>query len=313
MLSANVVEALQLSNRRIVVVGAGGWLGMATLELLHMALGDAQFDARVVCFGARARSLTLRNGKTIAQEVLADLGHLPPRASFLLHLAFLTKDKASEMDEVAYREANRALSQRVLNSLDVIGVDGVFVASSGAAYSAEDTTADPALRLYGALKCEDEAAFSAWALESDKVAIITRIFNVSGRYISEDKPYALLDFLRCALNHQPIVVRAPCRVERGYVAIRELMSLVFALLLTTNQGVVRFDTGGEPIELVELAQLVGQITSVPIERAPITQPATNRYVGDATAYTALLSKYEIAPVSLLDQVRETYDYLSGTI
>lgn len=310
-LAASIVEKLRRSGARIVIVGAGGWLGMATLELLHSALGGQQFDARVVCFGARARSLTLRGGKTIVQHALGDLARLAPAPSLLLHLAFLTKDKADDMDEVTYRATNRALSQSVLDSLTLIGVDAVFVASSGAAFSAGDVSADSALRLYGALKYDDEAAFSAWACASHKAAIIARIFNVSGPYISTDKPYALLDFIRCALKQQPIIVCAPRQVYRGYVAIRELMSVVFGLLLSTSSGVVQFDSGGEPIELFELARLVGEITAVQVERALITELTPNRYVGDATAYDALLSKFDIAPVSLRDQVRETYDYLAG--
>jgi len=312
-MNAAIGAQLRFDDRRIIIVGAGGWLGMATLELLHLALGDQQFDARVVCFGARARALELRSGKTVAQHVLAELSHLPPCPSFLLHLAFLTKDKALEMDEAAYCEANRALSQMIRAALDKIGVEGAFVASSGAAYSAHDPRADDALRLYGALKCEDENTFSAWAHEANKVAIITRVFNVSGRYISQDKPYALFDFIRCALDRQPIVVRAPRRIERGYVAIRELLSLVFAFLLHTSRDVVRFDTGGQAIELLDLARVVADIAAVPVERAPITERDANHYVGDGIAYAALLSKFNIAPVSLTEQVRETYDYLAGAI
>jgi len=310
-LSSNVVEALRLSNQRIVVVGAGGWLGMATLELLHMALGDDAFDSRVVCFGARQRELSLRGGKAVPQRPLDEIRTLTPRPSWLLHLAFLTKDKASKMTEADYVAANIRLSQIILDALDPIGAEGLFVASSGAAYFADDATADPALRLYGSLKRADEAAFGAWAERQSKAAVIARIFNLSGPYISLDKPYALLDFIRCALAGQPIVVRAPYRVERGYVAIRELMSLVFTLLADHRDGTLIFDTGGDLIELYDLAKLVAEIASVPAERVPITKPDANHYVGNDAAYVALRSRYGIEPVSLQDQVDETYTYLAA--
>jgi nucleoside-diphosphate-sugar epimerase len=312
-LTETVAERLRQDQRRIIIVGAGGWLGMATLELLHVALDENDFDARIVCFGASARQLTLRSGKAIAQRPLTELPLLPSRPSTLLHFAFLTKDKVQEMDEAAYCAANRALSDSVLNALDALGADSVFVASSGAAYSADDPAADQALRLYGQLKCDDEVAFSSWAQAGGKRAVICRIFNVSGPYISQGKPYALLDFIRCMIERRAIVVRAPRKVERGYVAIREMMSLVFALLLDDGDGegdgVVKFDTGGDTIELHELANVVASIHLVPVERAAISEPIANHYVGDNATYTALLARHQIERVSLHDQVRETYAYL----
>lgn len=309
-LSSNVVEALRSSRRRIVIVGAGGWLGSATCELLHNALGP-DFTARVRCFGSSRRTLRLR-GFEVEQAPLTELALLAPTPSVVLHLAFLTKDRADKMDPAAYVAANAALSATVRDALDAIGATGVFVASSGAAYAADAPDAAPAMRLYGELKRLDEEVFVGWAEARGASAVIARIFNIAGPYINKHQNYALASFILDALAERAITVRAPHRVVRGYVAIRELMSLVLALLLSNEQhGVVRFDTGGEPAELGEVASAVaGILNAVAVERAALTSPHEDRYVGDRATYDRLLLREGIALIPFAEQVRDTADYLA---
>src|SRR5689334_7183926 len=110
-LSAKVGEALAKSSDRILVTGAGGWIGRATLELLHNTLGTEAFDTRVVALGSADRELQLRDGTRIRQRSLVEIANLDARPSIVLHLAFLTKDRAERMDEAEYIRANRAVSE----------------------------------------------------------------------------------------------------------------------------------------------------------------------------------------------------------
>ena len=308
-LASGTIAALAASNHRIVMTGASGWLGSATLELLHGALGDALHD-RVHCYGSNARRLMLRNGLWVKQQPLVEIAALDCQPTVVLHLAFLTKDRVEGMDADAYSAANAALSALVLNALDDIGTTAVFVASSGAARYAEDSNADHAMRLYGGLKKRDEETFAAWAEMRNRTAIITRVFNVSGPYINKHQSYALAAFINDALAGRPIAVRAPHRVVRGYVAIRELMSLVLRLLLEHRPAVVRFDTGGDTLELGEVAAIVATaLGSGPVERAPITSDRVDLYVGDRYEYDRQRAAYGIESVSVPNQIKETADYL----
>lgn len=309
-LAPAAIAALAANNHRIVITGASGWLGSATIELLHDALGDALFD-RLHCFGSNARTLALRDGLSVQQRPLAEIGLLDPRPTLVLHLAFLTKDKVEGMDSGAYSAANAALSAQVLDALDAIGAVGVFVASSGAAYSADRPEAAPDMRLYGALKKRDEEDFAAWAQAQGRTAVITRVFNVAGPYINKHQAYALAAFINDALAGRAITVRAPHRVVRGFVAIRELMSLVFTLF-DGPAAIHRFDTGGQPMELGEVASAVAAtLGDAPVDRAVITSDRVDHYVGDAETYERLLAAAGIAPVSFPDQIRETADYMAS--
>lgn len=310
MLTSHVAEALRQDRRRILVTGASGWLGRATLDLLHQALGK-QFHERVRCFGSAPRIFALAGSETIAQRPLAALADLRERPSLLLHLAFLGKERAEQMDEPQYRAANRAIGETVLGALDRIGVEAAFLSSSGAAAFADDPWASAAMRLYGAMKRDDEDAFAKWAETTGKHLTIARIHNLSGPHINKPSSYALACFIADALAGGPIRVRAAHDVVRGYVAIRELMSLVFACLLREPAQIVRFDTAGEPVELGALAELVSaQFGGCPIER-PARVPGEDRYLGDPKVYRSLLQRERIAEVPLDRQIAETAAFLSA--
>ena len=310
MLEPHVSEALRNSGRRVVVTGASGWLGRATLDLLRDSLGG-EFVQRVHCFGSQARALDLADGRSIEQRPLEELAVLSAEPTFVLHLAFLTKDRAEAMDEGRYREAVRRISATVLGALDSIGTDGVFIASSGAAGFADDPNASPAMRLYGEMKRDDEQAFAAWAERTGKTAVIARIFNLSGPHINKLGSYALACFILDALVGGPISVKAKHEVRRGYVAIRELMSLVFAMLLEGDPGASLFETGGQPLEMGDVARAVAsQVGRCSVERGPPESDRADLYLGDDAAYQRLLQRYGIEPVPFGQQVAETAQFLA---
>ncbi|WP_084733029.1 NAD-dependent epimerase/dehydratase family protein [Sphingobium chungbukense] len=306
--TAHIAAALRHSEHRIVLTGASGWLGRATLDLLQNALGDA-FAERVFCFGSRQAELRLSETQLIMQRPLVDLVKLPYQPTYLLHFAFLTKDRAETMQEADYCAANRVIRQSVLDALDPIGVEAAFIASSGAAQFADDMLAKPAMRLYGMLKREDEDVFAAWAEGRDKSSVIARIFNLSGPHINKLPSYALSSFILDALSGGPVIVQARHDVRRGYVAIRELMSLAFALLLERRHEVVRFDSGGDDIELGELASTIASQMNCSVERPSRGGGPADVYLGDDRDYRRLLDRHRIDRVSLAEQIDETAAFL----
>lgn len=313
MLEPAIARLIAQGRQHIAIAGAGGWIGLATLDLLEQALGD-DLTQRVSCYGSAARTLTLRSGRQVPQLPLTDLPLLKADAVWLLHFAFQTKDRAEAMSEADYRAVNDAISATVLDAARTLPVEALFVASSGAATKASDPLASPAMRLYGQMKLDDEARFAAWAQESGRRAVIGRIFNITGRYINKHNAYAIANFILDVLNDRTIEVRAPRQVFRAYVAIRELMSLVFALMAQTGGetggGVTRFDTGGQELELEAVAQAVAQTLGAgSVSRAGVTDPVADRYVGDAATYAQLLAREGIEAVPLDRQIAETADYM----
>lgn len=305
-------SALLDDDRRIIIVGARGWIGRTAVTLLHEAMGPAAFARRVHCFGSQAGPVSA-GPLEVHQRALGDLATLDRRPTLLLHLAFLTMDSYATMDAGDYVNANRALSRSVFDALTQIGVDRLFVASSGAAAFADDAAADEGLRCYGLLKRDDETKFSAWAAEmpQERRVAIGRIYSLSGPYINKHETYALASFILDALAGRRIEVRAQMRVMRSYIAVRELLSLVFSCLLARDgDAVLRFDTGGEALELGEVAVAVADTLDGQVVRGAVQDMAANRYFGDGCGWSALLERHGIEPLALADQILETAAYLA---
>jgi nucleoside-diphosphate-sugar epimerase len=103
-------------------------------------------------------------------------------------------------------------------------------------------------------------------------------------------------------------------VLRSYVAVRELLSAVVAMLLSTDGPEVEvFDTGGDATELGDLAGVVARVIGGTVSRNAITDPDENRYVGDTAAWAALLARQGMVHLPVEAQVVETAAWLARQV
>jgi UDP-glucuronate decarboxylase len=315
-LSSPLVEQLLRSDYRVLVTGASGWLGRASLEMLSGAFGD-RFDERVACFGSSARTLHLRGGLSIDQLPLPEMGVVGSGRYVLLHFACLTKDKAGNLSRDGYLAANRSISALTRAAAERVGVDRLFLVSSGAVYQALRAPADSAAaHPYGAIKLEDEALFHGFAREKAGRRVVTaRLFNLSGPYINKTDAYALSSFIEQARGGADAAIRinAAHRVVRSYVGVGDLLNVAFAHLLgDCREPYDCFDTAGErEVEVVELAEIVKAVVNPTssIIRPALSSGKEDRYVGDGALFGSLANRYGVGLRDLREQVRETAEYL----
>jgi nucleoside-diphosphate-sugar epimerase len=228
-------------------------------------------------------------------------------------MAFLTQEKAKAMPETDYVAANRWISGTVLEALDGVGAEGVFVPSSGAVYMVDRPEAQASMRLYGRLKLDDEAAFTDWSQRRNTRAVIARVFNLSGPYINKQSSYALACFIADALAGRPIQIRATRPVLRSYVAISELMSVVFGALTDGEAGAVLFDTAGDDVyEMDQIAAVVADALGhgAGVCRAPLTDSEPDGYTGDGAAYREMRGRFRVPQVNFARQVMETSRFMA---
>jgi UDP-glucuronate decarboxylase len=281
----------------IIITGAGGWLGQAALEMFCSAVPLAQIHA----FGSSARIQALRNGGGIPVQPLTALAERPVRDAIIFHFAFLTREHAGKMPLAAYAEANRAISGIIETFVRSHGARGLFVPSSGAAY-----TADPVHNPYGALKLEDEWRFASLGVP----AVNMRVFNLSGPFINKLDSYALACIIRDLQADRPVVLHAARPIWRGYAHVADVLNIALGLILRAESPPV-FDTWGEPVELSTLAARAATLLGKPltIERPAWQNGAADKYLGSAASYLSHAAALGLEPTSLDQQILDTADYL----
>jgi nucleoside-diphosphate-sugar epimerase len=318
-LSSAFAERLLRSGYRVLITGASGWLGRASLEMLSGVYGEL-FTERVKCFGSSRRTLQIQSGLAIDQRPLGEMSAIAPAKYILLHFACLTKDKVASMSLDEYLAGNRTISRMSMEAAAEVGVERVLLVSSGAVYQA--LTADGSNERehpYAAIKLEDEALFRRFAYDRAGTKVLTvRLFNLGGRYINKVAGYALSSFIEQARERgagSSIRINADHPVIRSYVGVGDLLNVAFAHLLDESTDTYDwFDTAGDcEVEVLGLAERVRAVVnpSISITRAALTSTEADRYVGDGTKFRFLASRYGLSLQDLDGQVRETAEYLGA--
>ena len=186
--SVEVASGLVESGLEVVVTGARGWLGRATLEMLESALGP-NMNERVHAFGSSPGLLALRSGSRLQVRALTELPDVAVGPHLMAHFAFATREHVSEQGLRQYVAGNRSITKAITNHLSDRMPYGLFVTSSGAVYLGNDLASNP----YGVLKLEDERTFLDVTRRGTSRCrtVIPRLFNLAGPFLNKPAHYVL--------------------------------------------------------------------------------------------------------------------------
>lgn len=299
----HIAKQIRESERPIIVTGATGWLGRATLEMLVDCLGH-KFPTRVIAYGTSSRLITLSCGLLMPVHAIDMLQDLPYRPYIFLHYAFITKGRINGMSSDEFMLRNEQLAVFVQGQMDRLQIDKAFVPSSGAV-----THTNP----YGIMKARDEYRFLKLAEIIGMRLVLGRIFNLSGPFINKINEYAMAAILSDIIAGRTVDIRAAHPVIRSYVHVRDVINLAFSLLLVEEGAPGIFDfSGEEEIEIGAMARRAAILLGKPdikILRPEITG-VTDRYVGKPNVMKAMMRAHEIPVTNFNDQIRDTAAYLS---
>ena len=307
MALAKISEILRkepLSFKRILITGASGWIGRETIALLQEVLGD-QFSHRVTLAGSRDSTVSIA-GVTTHVRKLFDI-NIEEHFDAVIHLAFLTQEKANMVGAEEFIRLNREISEFVHRLCQQSHVEHLLVASSGAADPIVLTAfQDPAKRLYGELKRDSEELFSGLSNHSHIKVEICRIWSISGSHFLTPTKYALGNFIEQAKSTGNIHLANPAVVRRAYIDAGEMMGVLLIDLIKGGGRLV--SSGGFETSLQQLARLVlkefnpsGRVI-VPIET---DEHQDDIYAPNVEPFNLLAKNYGVELSSLEEQIRIT--------
>lgn len=263
----------------VVVTGPTGWIGQALLMRLAQRRGPG-WARSVRLFGSRTGELIAADGSVLPVQPLDTLTGTDVEGALVVHLAYLTKEKAEQLGERQFTDTNLAIDDRLLAALDRGRPRAMFVASSGAAALAADgRDRHP----YGLTKLRQEDRLLAWGTGAGVPVLVGRIWNIAGPYMNKTGSYALGDMLTQARGTGGIRINAAVPVFRSFLHVGDLADLV---LLALARGIGRpapVDLcGAEALEMGDIAERVAALVGLAdnaIDRPPVDWAQPSVYLG----------------------------------
>jgi nucleoside-diphosphate-sugar epimerase len=286
-------------DERILVTGASGWLGRSLLSKLLPVVERGN----LMTVASRDRDL-LVDGHRVEIRTWTDEDAEQFAPTHVVHLAYLTRDRMASLGADRYAAENTALTARVMKMLAWPSVRALVHTSSGAALA---VAPEP----YGLLKRDEERLFQDACSQRGITCVTCRVWSVSGPHVLEPGKYAFSDLIRQAQSGGDVVVRSSHRVYRRYVDAGELMDLALRLALADRSAV--FDSGGEYVEVGELATLILDEIGTPKQRVRrgIVAGPDDEYAADDSAFLELAAQMGVELSSLRAQIRQTAQRLGS--
>lgn len=241
-----IKDRQSLSDSRILITGASGWIGRETLCYLQESFGSVS-DIKLTLVGSASRFLEI-HGEQVHITKITDI---EPEGNFdlILHYAFATQDKALSLGFDEYKEKNIELNRIAQNLSEQNPNAKNLILSSGVASLPHQSHRSESMRLYAELKHDLENRFQ------NNNSLVLRLWNTSGHHLGNNPNYAISEFISKAKNNQDIEIRN--NVRRSYISAQDLIGASLGYLLSGGYGIV--NSGGVETDLLNLSKQVIEV------------------------------------------------------
>lgn len=286
---------------RDVLVGGGGWVSRAALNVLKTKLGIKSQNIKV--FGSSPRIESFDNGETLKIDQWGS-NLIERDVRYFLPFAFLTADKFDLIGEENYRRENLKLIQDAKNFIAQNNPKYCILISSGIVHSNLSISKRPRrYQVYRELKLEEEYVLRNQCEISGTNLTICRLFSASGRHIPDYLRYAISNLVYQGMCHGSIAVVSESPVFRKYIDMEQLLEI--CLLAVQNERLLEFDSTGQLVELQELAKLCSEMLGVNYKRISYIKEDADNYYSSSFDSENLAKTYKISLFPLEQQIRET--------
>lgn len=294
-------------KHKVVITGAGGWLGTELLELLLSQHGSECLSTSVVCLGTRKRQITLSDGTVIEILPLSENLEIQNVAGFV-HLAFLTRDKVADYGTQKYSFTNLSITSRAIELIEKLQPQWIATVSSGAVLSYPGGPLENNLQRnpYGFTKRVEETMLSHVAHNIGAHLSIGRLWGAMGKYMPVNQAYAVSDFIVQAIKTNEIIIRSGNKVWRRYCD-----AAVFMDVLTSSAERfenTNFDSGGELLEVGDLAIAISELASPHVEvKRTFSVGEEDKYYPDPLGFDSLAADCGVEVGKQANLISVTYN------
>jgi nucleoside-diphosphate-sugar epimerase len=237
---------------RVLVTGAGGWFGRTAIAMTR----ESGLD--LLATGSKDQQITIDNhNQLIHTQSFEAISAFEP--TVVIDTAFLTRERLSVLGHKVYVETNQKLIDQSLAVAALASVRKYIGFSSGAtmhlagqaSFSLEENPYAAQKRIYES-RIEDIAR----SLEAD--ISVARVWSVTGSHCTKPESFAFTDLISQA-KRGPIEIKAKHLVYRRYCAVEDVLAVSMLPKKTGSNSV--FNTGGDLVELGELAELIVELVN----------------------------------------------------
>lgn len=292
-----------MSNlERVVILGASGWVGRTACNWL------AQMGSQVLLIAGSSRIVRIGNSdygiETFDIKKIRDF-----KPTTVIDAAFITREKVKTLPLDTYIRSNTELMEQGIELQKLSSVEKFIGISSGASvHHLEQDLPYMALDPYGSLK----AFYERRLVENSELrakTTIGRIWSVSGSLVTKPSLFAFSNLIQQALSGH-IEILARHRVWRRYIDLEDFIRVV--TLSSPGESRV-IDSGGEKVELEQLAQLIfAELGAKPsISRVLSIGSEDDLYFSDESTWLDALKAIRFVPLTLGEQIVKVSESLGA--
>jgi nucleoside-diphosphate-sugar epimerase len=293
-------------NLNIIITGASGWLGRASLQYFYKIFQD-KIGELVFPISASQKKITLTNNFSIKTY---DYSHNfdKNKTYIIFHYGYATKDKLAILSDDEFNKncekINYSLHQIIKNNR----IESLIFPSSGAIYNQNNS--------YAKNKINDELYFLELSKKYNFNLMIPRIFNLGGPFINKPENYALNNFILQAKANKKIIINANNDVLRSYIHVNNLIDLFFKWIIDKDKETPLIFDVSHPnkIEIKNLAQKIIEVLKIDCEVISPnynSQNPSDDYVGDSRKISSLCKRYQIDLENLEQIILDTNLFLNN--
>jgi nucleoside-diphosphate-sugar epimerase len=224
------------------------------------------------------------------------------KPTVVIDTAFVTRERLPILGHKTYIETNQKLIDQSLDIAALPSVRKYIGFSSGATmhlagYASFSLEENP----YAAQKRIYESKISELAANLQSDISVARVWSVTGSYCTKPGAFAFTDLIAQA-KLGLIEIKAKHLVYRRYCALEDVLAL--AMLPSAPGGNPIFNTGGDLIELGELAKIVVSFVNqnAEIRRQIDPQLTPDDYHSDSKEWGELVQSAKVTNDSISDQI-----------